>query len=103
MLKVRFVSIIFEILLAFSKEVPIFALFNKTITNQKAGRRRDKNDKNKMFTVYYNCPVEIFEVAKFETLEEAKAYCEKEVQGLEEIYDNDTDCDSSNKALLQRV
>ena len=33
MLKVRFVSIIFEILLAFSKEVPIFALFNKTITN----------------------------------------------------------------------
>ncbi|WP_315170224.1 hypothetical protein [Alloprevotella tannerae] len=49
-----------------------------------------------MFTVYYNCPVEIFEVAKFETLEEAKAYCEKEVQGLEEIYDNDTDCDSSN-------
>ena len=49
-----------------------------------------------MFTVYYNCPVEIFEVAKFETLEEAKAYCEKEVQGLEELNESDTDCESRN-------
>lgn len=50
-----------------------------------------------MFTVYYNCPVESFEVKRFETLEEAKAYCEKEVQGLEEIAEDDTDdCMSSN-------
>lgn len=49
-----------------------------------------------MFTVYYNCPVESFEVAKFETLEEAKAYCEKEVQGFEELNESDTDCESSN-------
>ncbi len=49
-----------------------------------------------MFTIYYSCPVESFEVAKFETLEEAKAYCEKEVQGLEELDYNDTDCESRN-------
>lgn len=47
-----------------------------------------------MFTIYYSCPVESFEVAKFETLEEAKAYCEKEVQGLEELNESDTDCES---------
>ena len=49
-----------------------------------------------MFTIYYSCPVESFEVAKFETLEEAKAYCEKEVQGLEELNESDTDCESRN-------
>ena len=49
-----------------------------------------------MFTVYYSSPVETFEVAKFETLEGAKDYCEKEVQGLEELNESDTDCESRN-------
>lgn len=49
-----------------------------------------------MFTVYYNCPVESFEVERFETLEEAKAFCNREVEGLEELDYNDTDCESRN-------
>jgi len=49
-----------------------------------------------MFTIYYSCPVETFEVAKFETLEEAKAFCNREVEGLEELDYNDTDCESRN-------
>lgn len=72
-----------------SQKVSTFVLrkvkHNKTIQPYRNTVKR----KNMKYSVYYNNNVEYNKVAEFYTLDEAKAYCNKNTEGYNEIGDDD--------------
>ena len=57
----------------------------------------------KKYQVYYNRNVEISNVAEFDTLEEAKSYCDKNAQGYEPVCDEDNNYDGRGNNFRYEV
>lgn len=57
----------------------------------------------KKYQVYYNRNVEIRNVAEFDTLEEAKSYCDKNAQGYEPVCDEDNNYDGRGNNFRYEV
>lgn len=74
------------------KYVPLQCQKEKEVTTIKTGGNCNSApeimNKNK-YSVYYDRNVEIFQVAEFDTLEEAIAYCQRETAGYTEVGPND--------------
>ncbi len=56
-----------------------------------------------VFTVYYNNNVEVFKIKEFPTLEEAKAYCDDETRGYDEVADGDNDYEGRSNNFRYEV
>ena len=81
-----FYLVVSEIITTFAsvKETNIINHYNRAATYK---RQRIMN-KNK-YSVYYDRNVESCQVAEFDTMEEAVAYCERETAGYTEVGPND--------------
>lgn len=57
----------------------------------------------KKYSVWYNNNIEVTKMAEFDTLEEAKAYCEAETKGYDEVADGDNDYEGRSNNFRYEV